>query len=71
MRIHFTQDTKVWHAQIQTDDSHLVTPSIPMITPNVRQNVLSLVGHVYAYKMRLHRFVYVSQCCTQHTASSV
>jgi len=28
---------KCGNAQIQTDDSHLETPSIPMITPNVRQ----------------------------------
>ena len=33
-------------------------------------NVLSLVGYVYTYIMGLHRFVYVSQCCTEHATSS-
>ena len=34
-------------------------------------NVLSLsVGYVYTYIIEIHRFVYVSQCCTEHTTTS-
>ena len=72
MRIHFTQDTKVRQC---TDLDWWFTFSK---TRNLNDyikcqtiNVLSLsVGYVYTYIIEIHRFVYVSQCCTEHTTTS-